>query len=111
METYRVRYNTHRYQDCSDLPKSASRLVKAESPDAAREAVRQLGKAGSRYIGLVFDAEVAVAPKYGVFLWTPSNLYGEASAVKVFASEKCARAYASQLNKSRSGDYVVRTIS
>jgi hypothetical protein len=54
---YRVYYNTHQYEDCSDRPRSAQRTVEAPSEDHACEAVHNMRKAGSRFIGLVHYAE------------------------------------------------------
>ena len=55
---YRVHYNTHKHVDCSDTPRSASRIVRASTPDEARERVRAMDKAGSRYIGMIHHAEL-----------------------------------------------------
>lgn len=57
MPKYRVAYLTHKYVDRSDMPRLAYRTVKAASPDEAREIVRDMNKAGSRYIGMVHQAE------------------------------------------------------
>ena len=63
LNKYRVYYNLHLYGDLSGRPKSASRIVKANSPDEAREKVRELGQVGRLYIGMVFDAELIKAEK------------------------------------------------
>ena len=63
MNKYRVFYNLHVYGDLSGRPRSASRIVKADSPDEARNKVRELVQAGRLYIGMVFDAELIRAEK------------------------------------------------
>lgn len=57
---FRVWYLTHKYIDCSDTPRLSSRIVKAESRDEAREIVRKMEKAGSRYIGMIHTAELII---------------------------------------------------
>lgn len=37
MNKYEVYWNAHKHQDCSDIPRSRRRIVKAESADAARD--------------------------------------------------------------------------
>lgn len=57
MNKYRVAYLTHKYIDLSDTPRIAYRVVKAETADEAREIVRGMEKAGSRWIGMIHNAE------------------------------------------------------
>lgn len=57
MPKYRVAYLTHKYVDRSGTPRLAYRTVVADSPDEAREIVRNMDKAGSRYIGMIHQAE------------------------------------------------------
>ena len=62
MSKFRVAYLTHKYIDCSDKPRLAYRLVEADTSDEAREIVRAMDKAGSRYIGMIHQAEVYSTP-------------------------------------------------
>ena len=55
---YRVAFLTHKYIDRSDTPRLTYRTVRADSPDEAREIVRNMDRAGSRYIGMIHQAEV-----------------------------------------------------
>lgn len=62
-DRYIVYFNTHRYHDCSDTPRSAHRIIKAVDAEEARNVlcdVREtIGMAGSRYIGMIHHAERA----------------------------------------------------
>ena len=55
---FRVAYLTHAYGDRSDTPRLAYRIVDADTSDEAREIVQAMDKAGSRYIGMIHQAEV-----------------------------------------------------
>lgn len=54
---YVVTFNAHNYSDFSDSPVSRQRIVRASSPNDAREIVRSLNKSGKKYIGMVHNAE------------------------------------------------------
>ena len=58
LNKYRVYYNTHQYADCSDTPRPAHRVVKAEDEESARQKVRDMKTVGKRFIGMVFQAEL-----------------------------------------------------
>ena len=55
-------YLTHAYIDCSDKPPLAYRIVEASTSDEAREIVRAMDKIGSRYVGMIHQAEVYSTP-------------------------------------------------
>lgn len=54
---FRVSFNTHQYSDHSDTARPATRIVRASDADAAMAALKQIGKVGKRYIGMVHMAE------------------------------------------------------
>ena len=59
MNSYLVYYNRHQYIDLSDAPQTATRIVKAETPDEAREMVRSSATKSLKYqhMGMVFQAD------------------------------------------------------
>lgn len=59
MNSYLVYYNRHRYADLSDTPQTATRIVKAETPDNARDMVRSSVTKSLKYqyMGMVFQAD------------------------------------------------------
>ena len=60
MTRYRVYYNGHRYSDYSDTPHSLTRIIEADTPEDAMQAVHDLdvvnGPRRRTYIGLVHCA-------------------------------------------------------
>ena len=61
MKKWKVFYNTHRYNDCSDTPRACSRIVRAATAEEAREAIRSMkhvGRRQIRWIGMVHHAEL-----------------------------------------------------
>ena len=64
---FRVAYLTHAYGDRSDTPRLAYRIVDADTSGEAREIVQAMDKAGSRYIGMIHQAEVYQGPNDGLY--------------------------------------------
>jgi hypothetical protein len=59
MNSYLVYFNRHQYIDLSDSPQTATRIVKAETPDEAREIVRNSGTKSMirQHMGMVHQAD------------------------------------------------------
>lgn len=61
-----VRYNTHEFADCSDKPRSAYRIVEADTNAEARDIVCAMRanneQVGKRWIGAVHQAELYLRP-------------------------------------------------
>lgn len=67
LPVWRVRFNAHRYEDCSDTPQSRSRRVHAASAEEAVALVmderNRNNKIGNWYIGLVHSAEPVIVER------------------------------------------------
>lgn len=59
---YRVAFLTHQYIDLSDKPRLTYRIVNANTEQDAMDVMRSKEKVGSRYVGMVHQAEPYVQP-------------------------------------------------